>query len=61
MTKQYCIDVDITNMTFEQRMHVLGEHIHKKGFIKLSKGWSNQHTPKERMWYIFWYEGEKPT
>jgi hypothetical protein len=46
-------------MTQEERRKVLSENKSKKGFINFSTGWENQFTPKEKMFYIFWYEKEK--
>ncbi len=57
---QYHLDVDVTNMTEEERLKVLSEYKSKKGFLSFSTGWENQYTPKEKMFYTFWYEGEKP-
>jgi hypothetical protein len=56
---QYHVDVDVTCMTQEERRKVLSENKSKKGFINFSTGWENQFTPKEKMFYIFWYEKEK--
>jgi hypothetical protein len=56
---QYHVDVDVTNMTHEERQKVLSDHKSKKGFINFSTGWENQFTPNEKMFYIFWYEKEK--
>ena len=56
---QYCIDVDVTYMTENERLKVLSEYKSKEGFISFSTGWENQHTPKEKMFYTFWYEKEK--
>ena len=56
---QYHLDVDVTSMSHEERQKVLSEHQSKKGFINFSTGWENQFTPKEKMFYIFWYQKEK--
>lgn len=53
------IDVEVTDMSQDERLKVLSEYKSKKGFLSFSTGWENQFTPNEKMFYIFWYEKEK--
>jgi hypothetical protein len=48
------IDVDVTNMSQDERLKVISDYKNKKGFLSFSKGWE-----KLKMFYTFWYEKEK--
>lgn len=59
--KHSYIDVDITDMTPEERHKVKFDYKGRQGFIDFSTGYENQHTTQEKMVYTFWFENKEDT
>jgi mRNA deadenylase 3'-5' endonuclease subunit Ccr4 len=50
----YFEDVEVTNLSLEEREKVRNEHINRLGFKNFATGWENG-----KMFYTFWYVGDQ--